>query len=49
MRKTLRELRNALAFCLAFAKGKVLWKHAGYEPGDEKDIERQIQQALAKG
>jgi hypothetical protein len=30
------------------AKGKVLWKHAGYKPGDEKEIDRRIQQALSK-
>jgi peroxiredoxin len=30
------------------AQGRVLWKHRGYAPGDEKTLERQIQQALAR-
>jgi thiol-disulfide isomerase/thioredoxin len=29
------------------SQGRVLWKHAGYRPGDEKILEREIQQALA--
>jgi cytochrome c biogenesis protein CcmG/thiol:disulfide interchange protein DsbE len=28
------------------AGGKILWKHAGYKPGDEKDLERRIREAL---
>ena len=29
------------------SQGKVISRHAGYKPGDEKDLEREIQQALA--
>lgn len=29
------------------SQGKVLSRHAGYKPGDEKNLEREIQQALA--
>ena len=43
------DLRMTPTHVLLDAKGKVLWKHAGYKPGDEKDIERQVQQALSKG
>ena len=28
-------------------KGKVLWKHAGYTAGDEKNIDQEIRKALA--
>ena len=28
------------------SQGKVLWRHFGYKPGDEKDLEREIRQAL---
>jgi len=28
------------------ADGNILWTHAGYTPGDEKDLERRIQEAL---
>lgn len=30
------------------ADGHVLWKHAGYKAGDEKDLERRIQEALSE-
>jgi thioredoxin-related protein len=43
------DLRMTPTHVLLDAKGKVLWKHAGYKPGDEKEIERRIQQALSKG
>jgi len=42
------DLRMTPTHVLLDGKGKVLWKHAGYKPGTEKDIERRIQQALAK-
>jgi thiol-disulfide isomerase/thioredoxin len=42
------DLRMTPTHVLLDAKGKVLWKHAGYKPGDEKEIERRIQQALSK-
>ena len=28
------------------SRGKILSKHSGYKPGDEKDLEREIQQSL---
>jgi thiol-disulfide isomerase/thioredoxin len=31
---------------LVDSRGSVLWKHSGYEPGDEKAIEREIRHAL---
>jgi thioredoxin-related protein len=43
------DLRMTPTHVLLDAKGKVLWKHAGYKPGDEKEIERRVQQALSKG
>ena len=42
------DLRMTPTHVLLDAKGKVLWKHAGYKPGDEKEIDRRIQQALSK-
>jgi thiol-disulfide isomerase/thioredoxin len=29
------------------AEGKVLWRHAGYKPGDEKELEQRIRETLA--
>jgi thiol-disulfide isomerase/thioredoxin len=43
------DLRMTPTHVLLDARGKVLWKHAGYKPGDEREIDRRIQQALAKG
>ena len=43
------DLRMTPTHVLLDAKGKILWKHAGYKPGDEKEIERRIEQALSKG
>lgn len=43
------DLRMTPTHYLLDAKGKVLWKHAGYKAGDEKELERQIEQALSKG
>jgi hypothetical protein len=31
---------------LVDGEGRVLWKHAGYRPGDEKELERHVQEAL---
>jgi thioredoxin-related protein len=42
------DLRMTPTHVLLDAKGKVLWKHAGYKPGDEKEIEGRIRQALSK-
>jgi thiol-disulfide isomerase/thioredoxin len=40
-------LRMTPTHVLLDGKGDVLWKHAGYTPGDENTLEQQIQQALA--
>jgi thiol-disulfide isomerase/thioredoxin len=32
--------------CLIDGQGKVLWRHEGYKPGDERDLERRIRLAL---
>jgi thioredoxin-related protein len=42
------DLRMTPTHVLLDGQGKVLWKHAGYKPGDEKEIDRRIQQALSK-
>jgi thiol-disulfide isomerase/thioredoxin len=43
------DLRMTPTHVLLDAKGKILWKQAGYKPGDEKEIDRRIQEALSKG
>jgi peroxiredoxin len=40
------DLRMTPTHYLLDAKGKVLWKHAGYKPDDEKALERRIQAAV---
>jgi thiol-disulfide isomerase/thioredoxin len=42
------DLRMTPTHVLLDSTGKILWKHAGYKPGNEKEIERRVQQALAK-